>query len=105
MTVRIVVQPEAGTDLEEAFRWYEARRPGLGRDFLDETDCTLKRIAEHPLRPRTHFRKTRRAKLNRFPYVTLYVVRDDVAYILAVLHERRNPRLLRARARGFHENT
>ena len=34
-----VLRPAAAADVEEAWRWYEARRDGLGDDFLVE--CLL----------------------------------------------------------------
>jgi len=46
--VRVVVHPEAGQELAAAARWYEERQPGLGDDFLDEFEHTLRRIAAEP---------------------------------------------------------
>jgi len=54
-----------------------------------------------PLRNAPVHREARRALLRRFPYVAIYVVRDESVFILAVLHQRRNPRLAKARIRGF----
>jgi plasmid stabilization system protein ParE len=95
----IMVQPEAEADIAAAHRWYERRRTGLGLDFIDEAGRVFGVIAEDPLGPRARYRETRRVRLRRFPYVALYVVRHDTAYILAVLHERRSPHLFRSRAR------
>ena len=99
MTVQIIVQAEAESDLHEAYRWYEARRTGLGDEFIAEADQTFARIIEAPLRPRVQHRGSRRVRLHRFPYVVVDLARGDRAYILAVLHERRNPRLFHARVR------
>ena len=101
MTATLIVQPEAEADLNEAFRWYEARREGLGQEFLGEVSLTLARITERPLRYTLVYREARRALLRRFPYVVLYVAREERVFVLAVLHQRRNPRLAEARARGF----
>jgi hypothetical protein len=30
----LIVRPEAEHDIEDAYRWYEVQRPGLGSDFL-----------------------------------------------------------------------
>ena len=35
--------------------------------------------------------KVHRALLPRFPYGLFYVVRHDLVYVLAVLHDARNP--------------
>ena len=98
MTATIIVQPEAEADLAEAFLWYEARRAGLGAEMIGEAGLAFSRIAEHPLRPRALYRDTRRVHLRRFPYVVLYIARGDHVFVLAVLHERRSPRMYRARA-------
>ena len=105
MTAAIIVQPEAEADLEEAFRWYEVRQPGLGHDLMVEAARSFARIAEAPLRPRALHRGTRRIHLRRFPYVVLYVPRDDRVFVLAVMHERRSPSAFRARVRTFKRAT
>lgn len=101
MTVRIVVQPQAEGELLEAYRWYEARRSGLGDELIAEADQAFARIMDAPLRPRALHRGGRRVHPRRFPYVVVYLPCGDSVYILAVLHERRNPRLFRARIRDF----
>jgi plasmid stabilization system protein ParE len=101
VTTTIIIQPEAEGDLSEAFKWYEGRHVGLGNEFLEQAGVAFERIAEAPLRPRSRHRGTRRVWLRRFPYVVLYLAHDDRVFILAVLHERRSPRLFRSRAAGF----
>lgn len=101
MSVALVVQPEAEADLDEAFRWYEARREGLGEEFLEEVDRAFARVAEQPLRYAPVHRDARRAPLRRFPYAAFYVARGERLFVLAVLHQRRSPRLARSRVREF----
>ena len=103
MTVQVIVQPEAEADLAEAFGWYEEQRHGLGHELIEEAGYAFERIGESPLRWRARFRETRRVQLRRFPYVVLYVHRQDRIFVLGVLHERRDPKLFRARARTFGE--
>ncbi len=33
MTHRLIIRPEAETDIEESFIWYEDECPGLGHEF------------------------------------------------------------------------
>jgi plasmid stabilization system protein ParE len=47
------------------------------------------------------WREARRALPRRFPYAVLYVARGVTVYVLAVLHQRRNPSLTRTRVGGF----
>jgi plasmid stabilization system protein ParE len=97
MTARLVIQPEAEADLQVAFAWYEGRRAGLGHKMLEEARRAFTRIGLDPTLPRPRFRQTRRVRLKHFPYVVLYVFRQDTVYVLGVLHERRSPRLFRGR--------
>ncbi len=51
----IEFRPAAGADLEEAADWYEAKRSGLGLEFLDAAHATLATISENPkLYPALH---------------------------------------------------
>jgi plasmid stabilization system protein ParE len=68
MTVEVRLRPEAEQDLADAAAWYEEQRPGLGRQFLDETQVLLSAIAERPLAYHVVHRATRRALLQRFPF-------------------------------------
>ena len=101
MTATLIVQPEAEADLTDAFRWYEARRAELGHEFLDEVSHAFTRVSEQPLRYAVVHRETRRVLLRRFPYAVFYVTQSDRVFVLAVLHQRRSPRLARTRARNF----
>lgn len=101
MTASVIVQPEAEADLAEAFDWYERRQPGLGHDFLDEIDRVFARIAEQPILAAQFWREARRVMPRRFPYAVLYVARDDDVYILAVVHQRRDPRVAQASVGRF----
>jgi plasmid stabilization system protein ParE len=101
VTATLIVQPEAEADLAEAFRWYETRRTGLGHAFLDEVSHAFSRISDQPLRYAPVHREARRVLLRRFPYAVYYVARVDRVFVLATLHQRRNPRVVQTRARNF----
>ena len=64
----ILLRPAAASDVEQAFRWYEERRIGLGNEFLAEVQNALENLAAHPDRYPVVYRDTRRALLHRFPY-------------------------------------
>jgi hypothetical protein len=38
----------ASDEFDEAVRWYEARRSGLGGEFFDAVVATLSRITDNP---------------------------------------------------------
>lgn len=90
MALHVVFRPQAEDEAIEAVRWYEARHPGLGRDFGREVDGLLTRIVKNPLAfPRVHH-DTRRAVLPRFPYAVYFRVYGDLVVVLAV-HGQQHP--------------
>ena len=65
--------------------------PGLGEDFLDEFERTLRRIVAKPERWCKTRGENRKLNFNRFPYAIVYRVRADALYIKAVMHLHRRP--------------
>ena len=88
--------PETLDELADAALWYEARRGGLGREFLDAIEALLPIIAR---RPRSFPRladfddplEVRRALVGRFPFAIVYLVRAQDIHVLAVAHTKREP--------------
>jgi hypothetical protein len=86
-----VSHPEAEEELEAAAVWYEEQQPGLGGDFLEEFERTLRRIEADPERCRVFRGANRKLNFDRFPYSIGYSMRADAIYIKAVMHLRRRP--------------
>src|SRR5579872_196070 len=97
MTYAVRVRPAAELDILEAHTWYEGRRPGLGAAFLGAIDNCLDAILQRPFAYTTVWEEVRRALLRRFPYGLFYVVEGTEIVILACLHARRRPGVLRNR--------
>jgi len=92
MSYRLVLRPEAESDLAEAFEWYEQRRPGLGESLLLSVEATHVAIQETPfLFPVVH-RNIRRALTRRFPFGVFYVLEGEAVVVVAVFHASRNPK-------------
>ena len=77
--------------MTEAARWYEARRPGLGHEFLRCVDVVFSSILRAPHRYASVHRGARRALTRRFPYQVLFTEDDERVIVLAVFHARRDP--------------
>jgi plasmid stabilization system protein ParE len=85
----------AETDTVEAALWYDAQLPGLGAEFLEETNKAVARLATAPEIHRIRFADVRRAPIHGFKYYGLfYLVQDAEVWIIAVFHGRRHPRWL-----------
>ena len=89
--MRVVSHPEADKELEAAALWYQERQSGLGEDFLDEFERTLRRIVAEPERWRKIGGDNRKLNFHRFPFAIVYSVRADILYLKAVMHLHRRP--------------
>jgi toxin ParE1/3/4 len=93
---KVVVEPDASSELLEAARWYEAQRSGVGLAFLTAVDRAIEQVAAWPeigaLVPGVSTElRVRKMTFPRFPYYLAYLVTDDAIHVLAVAHERRRP--------------
>ena len=84
-------------EIDDAYRWYERRRPGLGGDFLDEVQRTLGAITSNPSRYGFADGDIREGPLSRFPYAVYYRVLADRIRVLGVYHLSRDPSGWRSR--------
>ena len=97
MALEIVFRPQAEDEALSVLRWYESRRPGLGREFGQALDVLIARIAASPLAfPRVH-NETRRAILSRFPYAVYFRLAREAIIVLAI-HGRQHPSRWRRRS-------
>ncbi|MBA3316071.1 MAG: type II toxin-antitoxin system RelE/ParE family toxin [Planctomycetaceae bacterium] len=87
-----VILRSARQDLATASRWYEERRAGRGRKFLDRVDEAIESIRRSPNAHRKIEDSNARIHLVRgFPYVILYRSEQGRIVIFAVIHGRRDP--------------
>lgn len=94
---RIVYRPEAVSDVEAAFEWYEEKRSGLGWEFMAELATAEKALIEYPTAFRVIRKDVRRYNLRRFPYHVLYRMLGEMVVIVACFHARRSPRRAQGR--------
>ncbi len=99
----LVISRAAEREAAEATDWYNARRDGLGREFLDELHSEFEAVESNPLRfaqvqPRSGTRELRQSRLRRFPYLVIYEVRSNNSLVvLAIAHASRRPDYWRSR--------
>jgi toxin ParE1/3/4 len=75
MTSELILAPQAEAEIAEARDWYDARRPGLGADFLVAVRIAFAAIAENPHQYQVSCKHFRRAGLGRFPYTLITAYR------------------------------
>lgn len=91
MSLPLDFHPAVRDEIDDAHDWYEQRRSGLGRDFLDEVERVLAEITANPSRYGFADADVREGQLNRFPSAIYYRVLADRIRVLAVYHTSRDP--------------
>ena len=61
----ITLHEEALNEFDAAVAYYEEKEPGLGLEFADEVEATIRKIVEHPIAWSRFSRNTRRSIVNR----------------------------------------
>jgi len=94
----LLLTPLAQQDLEDAYRWYEEQNKGLGKEFIRCVDARLASVKRNPLQYQVIFKETvRRALINRFPFSIYYIDEPETISIVAILHQRRDPKSWKVR--------
>ena len=100
MNRRLIIRPEAESDIGDAAVWYEDRAGGLGLELILEVQSAISRALKNP-ESFTRVRLNpvvRRILTRRFPYRVFFIVRTDAIVVFAVLHAARHDRVWRHRA-------
>ena len=102
MSSRVLFEPEASAELEEAALWYEAQRSGLGLAFLAAVGQAVEHLAAWPdsgvAVPGVPVGlSVRQFPVSRFPYRVAYLIASEELRVLAVAHSRRRPGYWRSR--------
>ena len=90
--MKIRLLKPAQFELEDAVAWYDSHSPGLGTQFLDDLDRTVRRIITYPFSSPEIEPSLRRCLLSRFPYGIIYGIDVDIIVIVAIAHLHREPR-------------
>jgi hypothetical protein len=90
--VKITFLAPAQKELDDAVAWYNEQAAGLGLEFLDELDRTVRRALAFPTSCPEIEPGIRRCLLARFPFGLIYGIDDETIVVIAVAHLHRRPR-------------
>jgi len=82
----------AKNDLELAFVWYERQRRGLGFEFLDCVENSVKSITESPETYKIMYSIFRGCVIRRFPFSVVYTIERTEIIVHSVFDNRQDPK-------------
>jgi plasmid stabilization system protein ParE len=71
---RLIIQPRAQLDIDEAVGWYHSRDPALAERLFLELDVVFERISQNPSQFPSVADLVQRALLRKFPYSVAFDV-------------------------------
>jgi toxin ParE1/3/4 len=98
--IKVRFLEEADLELSKAVDHYEQIYSGLGLDFEREVKENIFKIAENPGIWSLRDDGTRRFSTKRFPYRIVYLLHEDVIWIVAVAHHKRFPEYWKKRLKS-----
>jgi len=93
-------RPATSADVQAAYEWYEAQRPGLGKEFIAAVEAAVVSLLAFPEAYPVVHRGARRVLLERFPYGLYYRIEGARVVVVACMHAARDPRRRDARLAG-----
>ena len=90
MVKDVLVLTDAENDLDTGKEFYDLNEPGVGEYFWDSLIADIESLTIYAGIHREEF-GFHRMFAKRFPYAIYYYVKNEIAYVTAVLPIRRNP--------------
>lgn len=92
----LILHPGVETDIAAIYDHYEQFDPALPSRFEARLDEQIERIEMFPKSGALLFESYRRVLVKRFPYMAVYLVREDRVDVLGVLGVQRDPEWIEA---------
>ncbi|WP_371805113.1 type II toxin-antitoxin system RelE/ParE family toxin [Candidatus Lokiarchaeum ossiferum] len=98
--IQVIFHPDAKKDLENGIIYYDSQVFGLGYNFLEEVEHLIKNIQKFPKCGKILRNNVRQIVLQRFPYMILYIFKENQIYIVAVAHQNQKPYYWKSRVKS-----
>ena len=92
MKYQLVLTNRSIADIEKAKDWYDKQQVGLGNRFANATFKSIESVQSNPLGCQIKYRFTREKLVNKFPYIIIYSIEENVIFILRVFNCKQNPK-------------
>lgn len=97
MSWKLLINPFAEQDLEQAKDYYNLQKERLGEEFIFEVSKIISRLRNNPRQFPFEKGIIRKAKVDRFPYLIFYFLNEKIIIVFAVFHASRNPSIWKSR--------
>ncbi len=89
---KLIILPFAEIDIKDTVSYYKELNDGLDGDFINAIDSSFKEILKNPEAFPIAKYDIRKFVVGKFPFCIYYIDNVDTLYILAIFHDKRNPK-------------
>ncbi len=91
MKYKLEVKHEAFLDIKEAYLYYESRKKGLGKRFIETLEIYIDRIQKYPEHYQIKRNPYREVFIKDFSYLIIFEIENKSVIVYAVFNTWRNP--------------
>jgi len=91
MKYKLEVKHETFLDIKEAYLYYESRKKGLGKRFIETLEIYIDRIQKYPEHYQIKRNPYREVFIKDFPYLIIFEIENKSVIVYAVFNTWRNP--------------
>ena len=93
MSYKIVIEPRAIFDIQEAVDYYDFKQIGLGEYFYQTLEEHIEVLSRNPLF-QIRYKDYRGLPIKKFPFIIFYFTDEEekIVYILSVFNTSLNPK-------------
>lgn len=89
---RLIILPDAEIDIKETVSYYKERTEGLEKEFVKLIDTSCHDIKNNPETFPIVKYDIRKYVVAKFEFCIYFIDRKDALYIIAVFHDKRDPK-------------
>jgi toxin ParE1/3/4 len=92
MIFKVVIEPRALEDIQDAIDYYESKKVGLGEQFYKVVDEHLDTISRNPFFE-ILYKDYRALPVKKFPFIIFYFIDEKLktVYVLSIFNTSLNP--------------
>ena len=91
MKYRLRISPIAFSDIRSGVAYYNQQQKGLGKRFKSIIKATLDDVQKMPLSASIVYDDVRYKVVNKFPYIILYRIKNDIVFVSRIFNTHQNP--------------
>lgn len=94
---KIIILPFAEQDISDSVIYYSGKETGLDKRYLVILNQAFQLISSSPISFPIIWKSIRRFVVRDFPFSVYYIFENETIFIIAVFHNKRNPKVWKSR--------